>query len=485
MNFVPKDPRRAYVSNHLYLPKVMVRTGPIKSALEFDVQAGGEQQTLRLWEESKNHLICPREFLRYQEYPNYDFPFVDLRPEFPTAEFEDMVVPRDAEQETASQALLANDNGLFVLACGKGKTKLAQKKIAQRKTPTLVIVPDGGIMSQWIESIDGAEGRPGGLRFNGRMGIIQGSTFDWKRPITLALVTTLALRIKEGKVPEEMYRFFGQVIYDEVHRIGAPFFSLTAWPFFGDRIGLTATWQREDGLDPIYRYHIGEPFYSDLVQQLIPTITFEETPANFSYEDCLVGSMVNISMLRSKLGMEWVATCYRYWRIKQALDAGRKILCLSHSKAQLKVLSALFPDSGLILGATPKNERMNILRSSQLTFAIAKLGSEGVDDDALETLFWLTPFKSKISLQQSMGRVQRSKEGKKHPEVVFFQDSAVHPLRGLCTKLKTTLKEWRFPITTIHPQQFPHWLPEEVRENYERARLSVEPDERDGEEGEG
>lgn len=481
LHFVRKDPNKAYVSNHLYLPKAKVRSGPVKTALEFDVDSGGEQTTLRLWEESKNHLICPREFLSHQDYPNYDFPFVDLRPEFPTAQFEDCVVPRDEDQERAWQALSQHDNGLFVLACGKGKTKLAQKKIAQRGTTTLIIVPDGGIMSQWIESIDGAEGKPPGLKFNGKMGMIQGSTFDWKRPITLALVTTLALRIKEGKVPEEMYRFFGQIIYDEVHRIGAPFFSTTAWPFYGDRIGLTATWKREDGLDPIYRYHIGEPFYSDLVQQLVPSVMFEHTPTSFEYTDCMVGNTVNVSLLRSKLGMDWSATAYRYWRIKQALDAGRKILCLSHSKAQLKILHAIFPDSGLILGATPKAERMSILRSNRLTFAIAKLGSEGVDDDALETLFWLTPFKSRIALQQSMGRVQRARVGKKHPEVVFFQDSFVHPLRGLCTKLKTILKEWRFNFTQVGPQQFPTWLPAEVQENYERSRLEVSLQrERDG-----
>ena len=39
-------------------------------------------------------------------------------------------------------------------------------------------------------------------------------------------------------------------------------FSLTAAPFYGDRIGLTATVKEKMALDPIYRYHIGEPFYS-------------------------------------------------------------------------------------------------------------------------------------------------------------------------------------------------------------------------------
>lgn len=472
LRLVPKEPDKAYVANQLWLPKAGVRAGPIQRALEFQVPGRDEegkqvQIDLRLWDESKYHLICPREFLNVVDYPNYRFPFVDLRPEFERVEFEDLVTPRDEEQERAAQALTLHDNGLFVLACGKGKTKLAQKKIAQQAGPALVIVPDGGIKSQWVESIYGnGEDKEPGLRFNGTLGNIEGSELDWKHPVTLALVTTLALRIKQGAIPEEMFRYFKTVVYDEVHRIGAPFFSLTAPPFYGDRIGLTATWKREDGLDPIYRFHIGEPFYCDLRQELIPRIYFEQTPVNFDWSQTLINGTPNISMLRSAIGKDLEANTYRYWAIWEALKHGRKVLCLSHSKSQLKLMHAMFPGSGLILGATPKDERMGILRNHQLCFAISKLGSEGVDDDALDTLFWLTPFRSKISLQQSMGRIQRAKEGKKTPVMTVFEDALVDPLKGLCRKLRQNLKEWGFVMETLQPQPYPRTLPVEVHYTY-------------------
>lgn len=467
--FIPKEPGLAYVGNNLWLPKTAIREGQIKRALEFLVNGREGQELLRLWKDSAHHVVCPREFLPPSQYPHYKFPFIDIRPQFERVEFEDFVVPRDEEQRRAWAAFAANDNGILNLGCGKGKTKLAVKKIAQKKVPTLVIVPDGGILTQWQEAILGSERTPVGLKFKGGLGLIQGPQFEWQEPVVLALISTLALKIRDGKVPEEFFRRFGLVIYDEVHRLGAPVFSLCAEPFYGDRIGLTATVQREDGLDPIYRYHLGEPFYTDLSQDLVPRIYFWRTPSKLSFDMCIKNGNVNISMLRTLLGRDTVGNVYRYYAIKDALAEGRKVLCLSHSKDQLKLFHALFPESGLILGATPKDERTSILRSNPIVFAIAKLGSEGVDDSALDTLFWLTPFRSRNALQQSMGRIQRAHPNKMPPVMVIFEDHMTGPLRALCHKLRGNLREWGFQIETHPPHPFPQSLPQELVNVYAGA----------------
>src|SRR5258705_11196175 len=99
--------------------------------------------------------MCAQVFLLTNEYPMYKFPFVDMRPSFESFEFEDLVVPRTEEQQVAWNHLALNDNGILNLGCGKGKTMLAIKKIAQRGLPTLVILPDGGILDQWQRSIHG------------------------------------------------------------------------------------------------------------------------------------------------------------------------------------------------------------------------------------------------------------------------------------------------------------------------------------------
>jgi superfamily II DNA or RNA helicase len=465
--FVQKEPDAAYVSNRLWLPKAHIREGAVARALEFPVSTKDGMELVKMWDDAAHHIVCPREFIPPSQYPQYKFPFYDLRPSFAHVSFEDCVVPRD-HQADAWSALRTHDNGILNLGCGKGKTKLAVKKIAQRQVPALVIVPDGGILSQWQEAIMGSERTPVGLRFNGELGICQGPRFDWEdRPVVLALVTSIALRIRDGKIPEDFFRRFGTVVYDECHQIGAPVFSLTAGPFYGDRIGLTATVQREDGLDPIYRYHLGQPFFTDLTQDLVPRIYFWRTPAKFDVKELTRNGLINISLLRSKLGRDDVGNIYRYWAINEALKEGRKILCISHSKDQLRLFHAMFPNSGLIVGDVSQDERLAIIRANQLTFAIAKLGSTGVDDDRLDTVFWLSPFRSRIQLQQSMGRIQRALDGKKTPVFVVFEDYHIGPLKALCQKLRSNLNEWGFKFETFPPMHYPPYLPHDVRLLYE------------------
>lgn len=473
LSFVPKEADKAYVSNHLWLPKSKIRSEPVKRALEFTVWSESQQAQvlLRLWEESTSHIICPREFLQANEYSKYHFPFVDLRPEFQRVEFEDLVVPRNEEQVKAWDALSKNENGILNLACGKGKTRLAFKKIAQKGVPTLVILPDSGILQQWEQAIHGdvEKGITKAIAFDGELGLVRGPVFNWARPLTLALVTTLWKRIEDGNIPEEFFRYFGLIVYDEVHLIGAPKFSLTASPFYGDRLGLTATDEREDGLDPIYKFHIGEAFYKDLTQQLIPDIYFQQTPAVIPYHEAYLDSTrtTNISVLRSILGQHKAANIFRYWHIKAALERGRKILALSHSKNQLKLFHRIFPESGLIIQET-KN-RMDVLRNSRVCFAISKLGSQGVDDEALDTLMWLTPLRSKAAVQQSMGRIQRIYSGKNKPVMVVFEDWLAPPIKKLCSAVKTEFRKQGFQFKTEKPNNLPTVFPPEVDEIYERA----------------
>lgn len=476
LTFVPKEPDKAYLADRLWLPKSGIRTEPVKRALEFLVNGKNldgtpAQVKMSMWNESLNHLICPREFIPASHYPRYKFPFVDLRPEFQKVVFEDHVVPRNEEQEKAWRALAINDNGILNLGCGKGKTKLALKKIAQKQVPTLVIVPDGGILAQWQESIFGnqAKGLSKGLSFDGELGLIQGPVFNWAKPVTLALLTTLWMRIESGAIPEEVFRYFGLIVYDEVHFIGAPKFSLTATPFYGDRIGLTATVRREDGLDPIYRYHLGEPFYSDLTQELVPQIYIQQTPTILGPDE----QSSHFSILRGMLGRNLSGNVYRYYSIKAALDAGRKVLCLSHSKDQLRLFHAMFPGSALIIGDTESSTRMDALRNSQICFAIARLGATGVDDDQLDTLFWLTPLRSKGTLQQSMGRIQRQRPGKKNPVMVVFDDWMIPSFKRMIGAIKRILKDWNFQFETLKPLKVPTTLPPDVQALYDQAMSNL------------
>jgi superfamily II DNA or RNA helicase len=470
--FVRKDANKAYISNKLWLPKSGVRIDSVKKALEFSVQSQGRQSIQKLWQETQHHIICPREFLPETVYHKYSFPFVDLRPEFPYIDIQHNIIPRSTKQELAANALLAASNGVLNLACGAGKTSLALMKIAENKSTALIIVPDGGIWTQWEDGIKRH------LQFPGNIGHIREKEFTWQEPVVLASVNTLWRRILDGELSPELLRHFSLIIFDEVHQMAAPRFSIAAAEFYGNRIGLTATVKRDDGLDPMYLYHIGMPFYTDLSQDLIPEIEFQQTATTLDTQGAIIEStgVTNVGLLRgiALYSEEMIAT--RYHRILQLHKEGRKILCLSSSKNQLKVLHALFPGSALIISETDSTTRLRVLRDSNICFAISRLGATGADDDKLDTLIWLFPFKSSILLQQSMGRIQRLREGKKAVKMLVFDDREVSTFRTMCNFIRGMLKKVEMKFTNTKPNPNHRKLPPKLRDKYRAILANFQPE---------
>lgn len=445
--FVRKDPDKAYVDNMLWLPISRINKQAVKNSLEFWGVEKGEATKREIWSETEHHIVTPREFIKPELYPNFNFPFVDLTPKkFLPNGLDTCIVLRDEVQERAYRAFEESHGGVLNLSPGKGKTVLALKKIVDSGWPALIVVHNTYLLEQWKEKIAEFIILPP----NETVGIIQGKKFDWKHPITVAMIHSLAGRSDKGFIDREFGHHFGIVIFDEVHHLSAPMFEKTAPIVRGQRFGLTATPQREDGMEFIYKYHIGGIFYKDTESDIIPKIYFQRTPISLDLDDPDVrrgvfdiSGTLNIPKLRSFMGRHEESNRFRYRCIKEAVDKGRKIICLSHSKDLVINLHRMFPGSGIIINETPQSDRTGIVRSSQLVFAISRLGGEGLDDPALDTLFYLTPFSSSVELEQSIGRMQRHHEGKKHPVVVMFEDD-IGPFRGMCFKIKKLLQELGF-----------------------------------------
>jgi len=442
LRIVARDPNKAYVDGMLWLPKARINTRALQGALEFYVAQGNRPVLLKLWDETKHHIITPREFLKPQQYVDFPFPFVRLEPvTFPKTGTISKVVLRDEKQEAASRAMKQARGGILHLAPGKGKTVLACHRIAELGCPALVIVHNTYLMEQWRERIEQFLELPTGEK----LGIIQSTEMDWRHPITLAMIHTLALRADEGELPSDFMRHFGVVFFDEVHHLAAPLFVKTAPIVQGLRYGLTATPKRTDGLEFVYNFHIGPVFHEDMEADLVPRVYFQTTPTYIDLSDPTVkdkSGELNTSRLRAVLGEHKEGNLFRAYCIQEALDQGRKILALSHSKAQLRALHDIFPDSGLIIHETPQKERTGIVKNSKLTLAISRLGVEGLDDAALDSLFFLTPFTAENDLQQALGRILRSHGDKCQPVAVVFEDELIPPLRHMCNKLRRTLNGW-------------------------------------------
>lgn len=454
--FVRRDPNKGYFGQQLWLPKKLVNVRSIKAGLEFPILGENGLEYLQLWEDSPDHIIVPREFIPRDQYGLLEFPIVLAGPHrFPPCRFTSKVVldakePTKDTQKRAFEALLGTHSGILNLACGKGKSVIALHFIAQRGVPALIIVNNTSLINQWRKYIEQF------LDFEGGVGLVQGppQDWDWHRPIVLAMLHSLALYSEA--LPVGFANHFGIVIWDEIHHLSAPVFSKTAPLFPGMRLGLTATEKREDGLEAVYIYNVGGVFHRDLMQDIRPRIYFQNCPVQINWKSAAVkdaiydkGGKLSIPKLRTYLGTleennEFIRFC-----VQKAVDAKRKILVLSHSVDQLKALHELFPGSGLCIGEEKPAERLVILREKNPIFGTTQLVREGLDEDTLDALYFVTPFGSgQVSdgghntLQQGMGRTQRKREGKRTPVVVVFDHLYISPFHRMCTRLKQQLRRW-------------------------------------------
>ena len=455
--FVRKDSDKGYYGRQLWLPKKHINTRSVKAGLEFPVMDDQGMSYVQLWYDDGDHLIVPREFIARKHYGNLPFPIVSAQPlSFPRVEFRSDVVldfkePEKTTQRNAFAAMEASDCGIMNLSCGRGKTVLALHYIASKKVPALVIVNNTTLIDQWQDRIREFLDVPGGI------GVIQGppKTWDWEgRGICVAMIHSLALR--RAELPVGMDRYFGLVIYDEVHHLAAPLFSQTAPLFFGERHGLTATNSREDGLEVVYQYHVGEAYHRDLSQDMRPRVYFQQCPVTINARDPAVSREVhdkagrlNIPKLRNYLGSLPEVNDFIAEKLQTPIAAGRKILVLSHSVGQLRLLNEMFEDSGLCTGREKPEKRLETLKTKQLSFGTLQLVREALDEDTLDTLYFLTPFGSQEiedgglnTLQQGMGRIQRFREGKKTPVVVILDHVYIQKMHRMCGKLKRLLSSW-------------------------------------------
>lgn len=350
MKNIRRSPDKAYLDTNLWIPKNSINVDGTKNALTFEFFEDRESKLLRMWKEEQDHLVVPREFYEYESHFNYDI--VDCRPpKYESVVIRDRiqldheikggkVVPTGrTTQRDALDAMLKARGGILQLGCGKGKTVIFLKLAATLRVPTLIVIDNVQLLTQWAESISRFLDVPGGV------GLIQAEAFDWKRPIVLATYHTLANRA--AVLPEEVRRWFGLIGWDEAHHVNAPTFSKSADLFYGRRYGLTATPQRDDGLHIVHEFHIGRTLYRDLSQDLKPRIYFMWTGLS---PDTTKPEVAEAIYTRGgELSLGKLAVYYGQWlprldfilnEVRKMLDENRKVLVLSNSVDELVNLLA-------------------------------------------------------------------------------------------------------------------------------------------------
>ncbi|MBV7337376.1 DEAD/DEAH box helicase [Chloroflexi bacterium TSY] len=171
---------------------------------------------------------------------------------------------RDYQQDAAEIFYADGANhagsGVIVLPCGAGKTIVGIAAMSQMNTSTLILTPNTVSVRQWIDEILDKTSLT-----EEQIGEYSGQRKEI-RPVTISTYQTMTYRKRGSRkagssrqngsdISQESYPHFelfdkrdwGLIIYDEVHLLPAPVFSITAELQARRRLGLTATLIREDG----------------------------------------------------------------------------------------------------------------------------------------------------------------------------------------------------------------------------------------------
>jgi superfamily II DNA or RNA helicase len=158
-------------------------------------------------------------------------------------------------QKQAMDAWTANGNcGIIVLPTGSGKTIVGIKAISLLNTPTIIVAPTLDLVDQWHSRLE--------KEFRVEVGLLGGGERDI-RALTVSTYDSAYIHA------DRLGNRFGLVIFDEVHHLPAEGFQNIAEMFASPfRMGLTATFEREDGLHSKLNRLVGGKVFERRVRDL-------------------------------------------------------------------------------------------------------------------------------------------------------------------------------------------------------------------------
>lgn len=386
-----------------------------------------------------DRILVPR---HYRLTPRVPLTFIPDRPEPVRGSGPriDSTIRLRPNQESPFAAIADGQDGLLELAPGAGKSECALHRIATlRRGPALIVVPNTSLMQQWQERI--------AKRFThveGGVGQLGDGKHDWRgRGLVVTTIHSVTLTDRDP----ELEAYFTDVVIDEAHVTMTRSFRKIYWRFSGARLALTATWDREDGLERLFPLHIGKTLYRDNSTARKAKIYFYET--NVSVPDTgdpyrLPQYLTHLSRSRKRNAV--VADLFA----SAMANPGRCILALGERKMQLRALHAwLGPErAGLCIAEVSPEERVRNMARFRYNCAITRLARDGLDAVLLDTLFALHTIPKKGGLSQAIGRTLRDPQpgdGEKSPSVVMLLEDKRNPNGGrMAGKMRRALRAWGF-----------------------------------------
>jgi superfamily II DNA or RNA helicase len=287
--------------------------------------------------------------------------------------------------------------GLINMGTGMGKSLQSMMIYDYLKLKMLVVVHTVDLMQQWKKTIN---------KFlpDTRVGTIQGKIFDTKdKDIVIGMLHSISMK---NQIDKTAFEDFGIVIYDEVQFLGAEIFSKALLKSRARyTFGLSATIERQDGLEWIFKAHIGDIIYSNIDgsrKQKTVIKTIYNTNPN-SKELRIYSGSPNISAMITELSEDSQRTKMICKEITK-LDKSRNILVLSERVAHLKIMQKILGDeSGLFIGGMKEEDKIKS-KEKRILLATYHIASVGFDHPKLNTLVFATP---RSNITQAIGRIYR------------------------------------------------------------------------------
>jgi superfamily II DNA or RNA helicase len=332
-----------------------------------------------------------------------------------------------------SQTLKSFGGSIITIPPGKGKTVLAIKLICDLGLRALVIVHKTFLLNQWKERFS--------QYTDEEIGLIRQDKIDISnKKIVVAMLQSVSMK----EYDRELFQAFPLVIYDECHHLGAKMFSKSLIkvqaPFY---LGLSATPERKDKMDKVFKYFLGDIKYRG---KFDANTNVKVKMYSYTIEHLYFKSIYNGFM---KMYMEQPMTtniCKIDERnnliiklIKEILDnePSRKILVLTgrvnasksakgfnHVKAlsdKLNTYENFVDDWGYYIGGM-KEVQLEISSEKRIILGTYDMAQEGLDIPSLDTIIFASPLKG--NLTQTCGRILRGGNGLQ-PLIIDIMDMVV------------------------------------------------------------
>ena len=301
------------------------------------------------------------------------------------------------EQKVAIDRIVENDFCICVAPPGFGKTLIGAKMFEIRVCNTLIIVNKNMLLNQWIDRFVDYFGYS-----KKEIGYLGKGDNKLNGKIDIATMQSL-------KNNPDIINDYSFVIVDECHHIPAVTFEQIVKQFYGKYIlGLSATPNRKDGLEPILFQQLGKIAYKYKKKK-----TFNNKLEIVRTE--FVSNADNYATLINELCIDETRNNQIIEYIK--LYNNRKILVLTDRIEHINILEKMLTlgkyDFVSIHGSMNKKEqieKMELVHSKDLILATTSYFGEGIDFPHLNTIIFATPISYYGRLVQYLGRIGRGNQ---------------------------------------------------------------------------